>query len=109
MLVPTKRASSAVRYVVRAEPGYRDEIMPGIEDMLATSGSDRIVRGMKTMEETRHRSYLQDSAMVKLLVFIVTVLTAITGLGIVGLASNRARRSQATLKDAASKPGSPEN
>ncbi len=87
MLVPTKRASSAVRYVVRAEPGYRDEIMPRIEDMLATSGSDRIVRGMKTMEETRHRSYLQDSAMVKLLVFIVTVLTAITGLGIVGLAS----------------------
>jgi putative ABC transport system permease protein len=87
MLVPWKRAGSYTHYVIRAEPGYRDEIMPQIEEMLATSGSDRIVRGMRTMEETRQRSYLEDSAMVKLLVFIVTVLTAITGLGIVGLAS----------------------
>jgi putative ABC transport system permease protein len=87
MLVPWKRADSFSRYVIRAEPGYRDEIMPQIEDMLASSGSGRIVRDMKTMEETRQRSYLQDSAMVKLLVFIVTLLTAITGLGIVGLAS----------------------
>jgi len=87
MLVPWKRAGTYSRYVIRAEPGYRDEIMPQIEEMLATSGADRIVRGMRSMEETRQRSYLEDSAMVKLLVFIVTVLTAITGLGIVGLAS----------------------
>jgi putative ABC transport system permease protein len=39
------------------------------------------------MEDTRQRSYLQDSAMVKMLLFVVTVLIAITGLGIVGLAS----------------------
>jgi len=87
MLVPMKRGASAVRYIVRAEAGYRDEIMPQIEEMLASSGTDRIVRGVTTMQETRERSYLEDAAMVKLLVFIVTVLTAITGLGIVGLAS----------------------
>jgi len=87
MLVPWKRASAFTHYVIRTEPGYRDEIMPQIEEMLATSGTNRIVRGMRSMEEIRHRSYLQDSAMVKLLVFIVSVLTAITGLGIVGLAS----------------------
>ena len=87
MLVPEKRGSSAARYVIRAEPGYRDEIMPQIEEMLASSGADRIIRSMKTMQETRERSYLQDSAMVKMLVFIVAVLTAITGLGIAGLAS----------------------
>jgi putative ABC transport system permease protein len=47
------------------------------------------------MTETRQRSYLEDSAMIKLLVFIVSVLTAITGLGIVGLASfSVARRSK---------------
>jgi len=87
MLVPLKRGSSSARYVIRAEPGYRDEIMPQIEDMLATSSNDRIIRNLKTMEETRKRSYQQDAAMVKLLAFIVGLLTAITGLGIVGLAS----------------------
>ena len=87
MLVPVKRGSSAVRYVIRTEPGYRDEVMPQIEDMLASSSGDRIIRGMETMEDTRKKSYLEDSAMVKLLTFIVVLLTAITGLGIVGLAS----------------------
>ena len=87
MLVPVKRGSSAVRYVIRTEPGYRDEIMPQIEDMLASSSSDRIIRGMETMEDTRKKSYLEDSAMVKLLTFIVVLLTAITCLGFVGLAS----------------------
>jgi putative ABC transport system permease protein len=87
MLVPWKRADNFSRYVIRAEPGYRDEIMPKIEEMLASRGEGRIVRDMQTMEATRHRSYLDDSGMVTLLVFIVTLLTAITGLGIVGLAS----------------------
>lgn len=87
MLVPVKRGSSAARYVVRAEPGYRDEIIPQIEEMLAASGSDRLIRGIMTMEDVRKRSYLADAAMVKLLRFIVVLLTAITGLGIVGLAS----------------------
>lgn len=39
------------------------------------------------MEETRTRSYLEDAAMVKLLVFVVSLLTVITCLGIIGLAS----------------------
>ena len=87
MLVPVRRATSAVRYVIRAEDGYRDEIMPQIEEMLTASSSDRLIRSMRTMQETRQRSYLQDSSMVKLLLFVVIVLTAITGLGIAGLAS----------------------
>ena len=87
MLVPQKRGSAYARYIIRAEPGYRDELMPQIEDMLATSFDNRIVLGMKTIEETRQESYLTDSAMVKMLIFVVAVLTAITGLGIVGLAS----------------------
>jgi putative ABC transport system permease protein len=39
------------------------------------------------MAEVRERSYTGDAAMIKLLSFIVILLTAITGLGIVGLAS----------------------
>lgn len=87
MLVPVKRGGAYARYVIRAEPGYRDEIMPQIEEMLASMTDNRIIRGMETMQQTRQESYLLDSSMVKLLLFIVTVLTAITGLGIAGLAS----------------------
>ena len=87
MLVPQKRAVSYNRYIIRSEPGYLDEIMPQVEEMLASKFDNRIIRGMETMEATRQESYLTDSAMVKMLFFVVTILTAITGLGIVGLAS----------------------
>jgi putative ABC transport system permease protein len=86
-LVPAYREDSGGRYVIRAEPGYRDELMPRIEQLLADGNRDRLILDMMTMTETRQRSYLEDSAMIKLLVFTVSLLTAITGLGIVGLAS----------------------
>ena len=87
MLVPFKRGENFARYVIRTKPGYRDEVIPQIEQMLAESNKGRIIRHTRTMAEVRKRSYLEDSAMVKLLVFIVSLLTAITSLGIVGLAS----------------------
>lgn len=87
MFVPQIRAWSAARYVIRTEPGYRDELIPQIEKMLAESNRGRIIRGTRTMTEVRHRAYYDDSAMIKLLVFIVSLLTGITSLGIVGLAS----------------------
>lgn len=87
MLVPAYRENSGGRYVIRTEPGRRDELMPVVEKMLAESNRDRLVADMMTMTETRERSYLEDSAMIKLLVFVVSLLTGITGLGIVGLAS----------------------
>jgi putative ABC transport system permease protein len=87
MLVPRLRGTANTRYVIRTDEGRRDEMMPLVEEMLAASSDDRIVRGMTSMAETRQRSYRNDSAMVRLLLFIVGVLTAITSLGIVGLAS----------------------
>lgn len=86
LLVPTPRDSERTHFVVRTKPGYRDELMPQIEAALAKN-KDRIIENMKTMEEVRHRSYLGDSGMVKMLTFIVVLLTGITGFGIVGLAS----------------------
>jgi putative ABC transport system permease protein len=95
MLVPQRRASEFVRYVVRAEPGYRDELMPEVERLLASSNKDRIIRDMVTMEETRRLAYLDEAAIVKMLGFIVALLTIITALGIVGLASfNVSRRTR---------------
>ena len=95
MLVPEKRASEFVRYIIRTEPGRRDELMTEIESMLATSNKDRIIRDMTTMEEVRKRAYTGDAAMVKILSFVVLMLTIITSLGIVGLASfNVSRRTR---------------
>jgi putative ABC transport system permease protein len=86
MLVPSRRDGDMQHYVVRTEPGYRDELIAQIEEKLAEN-KYRIIEQVQTMNEVRHRSYLGDAAMIKMLSFIVVLLTAITGLGIVGLAS----------------------
>jgi len=87
MLVPLNREGSFVRYVVRTEPGARDELIPQIEEMLSQSNKDRIIRSVETSDEARKLAYLGDAAMVSILTFVIVLLTAITGLGIVGLAS----------------------
>jgi len=95
MLVPQRRASEFVRYVIRTEPGMRDQLMPEVEAMLAASNKDRIIRDMRTMDETRKLAYVGDAAMIKILGFVVLLLTIITGLGIIGLASfNVSRRTR---------------
>lgn len=95
MLVPQRRPSEFVRYIVRAEPGYRDELMPQIEELLSASNKDRIIRDMTTMDEVRELAYTGDTALIKILSFIVVLLTIITALGIVGLASfNVSRRTR---------------
>ncbi|MDH5455779.1 MAG: FtsX-like permease family protein [Gammaproteobacteria bacterium] len=87
MLVPLRRESNDVRYVVRTEPGYRDQLMLQVEESLANSSKDRIIRQVATVDEARKLAYLGDAAMIKILTFVISLLTAITGLGIVGLAS----------------------
>jgi putative ABC transport system permease protein len=61
--------------------------MPEIEEKLVQSNKNRIIESMRTMDEVRTRSYLGDAGLVKMLLFIVILLTGITGFGIVGLAS----------------------
>ena len=95
MLVPWIFSSDFTRYVIRTEPGMRDTLMPEIEAMLAEANKDRIIRGVTTMEETRKLAYVGDAALIKILGFIITLLTIITALGIVGLASfNVSRRTR---------------
>ena len=94
-LVPQRRPSEFVRYVVRAVPGMRDQLMPAIEAMLAESNKDRIIRDVTTMTDVRELAYVGDAAMVKMLGFVVIMLTIITSLGIVGLTSfNVSRRTR---------------
>lgn len=95
MLVPQRRDEELTRYIIRTEPGYRDELMPQIEEMLAQSSTERIIRSVRTMDDVRKMAYLGEAGMVSMLKFIVGLLTIITGLGIVGLASfNVSRRTR---------------
>jgi len=95
MLVPQKRATGFVRYIIRTEPGLRDRLMPEIEALLADSNKDRIIRDMVTMDKTRQLAYVGDAALIKIMSFVVFLLTIITALGIVGLASfNVSRRTR---------------
>jgi putative ABC transport system permease protein len=69
--------------------------MPQVEELLSNSNKNRIIRDMTTMEQVRKLAYLGDTAMIRILTFVVILLTIITGLGIVGLASfNVSRRTR---------------
>lgn len=87
MLVPQHTLFGSTRYIIRAEPGMRDQLMPVVEEYLASGNKGRLVRDMQTMDETRDRSYRGDASMIKMLTFTVVLLLLITSLGIVGLAS----------------------
>jgi putative ABC transport system permease protein len=87
MLVPTHTLFQGTRYIIRTEPGMLDKLMPQVEELLAASNKDRIVRSMRSMDEIRERSYRADSSMIKILTFTIALLIAVTALGIVGLAS----------------------
>lgn len=86
MLVPQQLDSRNSRLFIRTEPGRRDALMPELEKALAESDKGRIVRNVKTMEQTRLDSYQEDSATFRILLVVIVVLTLITGFGIVGLA-----------------------
>ena len=86
MLEPFQMESKGSRLFIRAEPGMRDQLMPQIEKMLADSDKSRIIRRMRTMEETRERSYQRHNATNNILTTVIITLTIITGFGIVGLA-----------------------
>ncbi|MEO8669944.1 MAG: FtsX-like permease family protein [Tahibacter sp.] len=74
------------RYVVRAEPGRRDEVYKAAEAKLDEINHDRLIR-MKTVEEIRLAGYRSDRMMATILALVIASLLAITALGIVGMAS----------------------
>lgn len=87
ILVPRRADTSDAVYLIRAEPGRRDALMPAIEAKLAERESGRIIQNMLTMEQTRERTYDESDALVNILGFTVAVLVVITTLGVSGLTS----------------------
>jgi putative ABC transport system permease protein len=87
MLSPERQNDTSARYFIRTEAGQRDRLMAQVEELLANSNKNRIIKGMRSLQETRERSYRGHTAMIKILTTVMIILTIVTALGIVGLAS----------------------
>ncbi|MCT6700249.1 ABC transporter permease [Rheinheimera sp. 4Y26] len=101
MLVPYQLEGRNSRYMIRTEPGRRDELMPIVEKALAESDKNRIIRGVQSLEQTRADSYRSHNALNRILLLVIVVLTLITAFGIVGLAMfsiNRRKRQIGTRR-----------
>lgn len=87
VLRPEVFLSGYTIYMIRAEDGLRDTLMPQVEDTLSQLNDDRILRRLMAHSEVVARSYSRDRAMAVILVTVTVLFVAITALGIVGLAS----------------------
>jgi putative ABC transport system permease protein len=92
MWFPRRTEGPSTNYIVRAEPGQRDALIPIIEKTLADANRTRLVRRVRSMEEVVARSYEGDRTIAVVLTTAIGLLLAITGLGIVGLASFTVRQ-----------------
>lgn len=75
------------RFLVRAEPGRRDEVLKAVEQKMLEANPSRIVGKIRTLEQVRKEAYSGDRAMAIILGAVIAALLAITALGIVGMAS----------------------
>jgi putative ABC transport system permease protein len=88
VLVPQMTAyGNRTGYLIRTEPGRRDELMKTVEAKLVESNHSRIVRSLKSVEKIRAECYANDRAMMIILGTVIFCLLTITALGIVGMAS----------------------
>ena len=78
---------NSTRYLVRAEPGRRDEVMKTVEQKLAEANPSRILSKLHSIEEVRRDAYAGDRAMAIILGAVIFALLGVTALGIVGMAS----------------------
>lgn len=87
VIQPGKPAYTNNRYIIRVEPGMRDELMPVIEQKLGESNRQRVVKKVRALEEMAARSYRRDRGMAIILCVVISLLIGLTALVIVGLSS----------------------
>ncbi|WP_066966654.1 ABC transporter permease [Microbulbifer sp. Q7] len=71
-------------YIVRAEPGQRDQVLKLVEEKLAERDGNRVINS-NTLEAEKAQYYAGDNTMIKVLSGVIILLTFIVALGIVGL------------------------
>jgi putative ABC transport system permease protein len=78
---------NSTRYLIRADPGKRDELMKLVEQKLTEANPSRIIGKMHSIADVRSDAYAEDRAMAIILGVVIFCLLTITALGIVGMAS----------------------
>jgi putative ABC transport system permease protein len=92
MIMPGISPGPFLRYMVRVEPGRRDELIAVIEEQLPALDRSRMIRNIQPFAEVVAHAYSRDHSMTILLLSTVILLISITGLGIIGLASFAVRQ-----------------
>ena len=87
VIQPGIYAYSTNKFMIRVEPGMRDELMPVIEQQLGESNRQRVVKSVRSLEEMAARSYRSDRGMAIILGVVIALLVGLTALVIVGLSS----------------------
>jgi len=85
--IPRLPALHGVIYLVRTEPGRRDELLPIIEAHLAGSNPDRVIKWVRTIDRYKKRLYLSDHNMAIFLVVVTALVLAAAALGLFGLSA----------------------
>ncbi|EKE87671.1 ABC transporter permease [Idiomarina xiamenensis] len=101
MLIPQRTLFGSSRYFIRAQPGQLNQAMRAVQDHLDQHPQGRLIRNVRTMDETRARSYRDDQALQGVLWVTMTALVIITALGIIGMVSfnvNRRRKQIGTRR-----------
>ncbi len=88
LIIPSRAFTSweRVRYMVRAEPGARDALMPLIEAQMTGIYQQRNIT-VRTLEDIKATSFRGSFASSRVMVTISTILMIVTSLGIAGLTS----------------------
>jgi putative ABC transport system permease protein len=84
---PGTPGQTANKYIIRAEPGMRDELIPIIEDALAASNPKRVVKAIRPLQEIAAASYRRDRGMAIILGVVISFLIGLTALVVIGLSS----------------------
>lgn len=84
-LIPLFLKEDSTYYLVRTPIGERNSIMHALVEKLRAVDSSRLVGEEKPMAQIKRDSYSADYAMIKILSFVIFLLTFVNALGIVGL------------------------
>ena len=87
VIQPGNQGDTTNKYIIRTEPGMRDELIPIIEKQLGESNRKRVVKSVRSLETIAARSYRRDRGMAIILSIVITLLIGLTALVIVGLSS----------------------
>lgn len=87
MYMAFQPSGPGTRYLVRTEPGQRDQMMRKVEAELAQRNEGRAVNYVRTLQLYKDRSYLAQRNMSIYLSVVTSLLLAITSLGVFALAT----------------------